>query len=184
MHRRFCFATLAITALLAHPVIAQPAYDMGALPKGATFTWHADNGNATVKYLGQNGPLFKFRYTRDASQGQPIKVTSWSDRAGNTVKARVPSGTVTFTPHDCSMTPGTCQYTESHSRYGRRNVVSTVTFKGGTRHYTKHEDRVSPGTLFEKGTVSIDQYGVALDRDYQHFENGAVTKTGWTRRNR
>ncbi|WP_275041507.1 hypothetical protein [Tateyamaria sp. ANG-S1] len=43
---------------------------------------------------------------------------------------------------------------------------------------------MSPNTLFEKGTQSVDQYGVAIDRDYQSFENGAVTKTGWTRRNR
>ncbi|KIC48745.1 hypothetical protein RA29_13695 [Tateyamaria sp. ANG-S1] len=80
--------------------------------------------------------------------------------------------------------PGTCRYTESHSRYGTRNVISTVTIKNGIWHHTKHKDKVSPNTLFEKGTQSVDQYGVAIDRDYQSFENGAVTKTGWTRRNR
>lgn len=178
------FAIAAITASLALPTTAQPVYDLGTLPKGATFTWRAHNGNATVKFMGQNGQLFKFRYTRDASQGEPVKVTSWSDRMGNTVKARVPSGTVTFTPHDCSMTPGTCRYTEKHSRYGTRTFIRNRTFKDGIWHYTVHKDRVAPVTVHEKGTVNIDSYGVALDRDYQKFENGAVATTGWARRNR
>ncbi|GGX62587.1 hypothetical protein GCM10007385_34650 [Tateyamaria omphalii] len=183
MHRHF-FAIAAIATTLALPAAAQPSYDMGALPKGATFTWRAHNGNAKVKVMGHDGSLFKFRYTRDASLGEPVKVTSWSDSMGNTVKARVPSGTVTFAPHDCSMTPGTCRYTEKHSRYGTRTFIRTRTFKDGIWHYTVHKDRVAAANLHEKGTVNIDSYGVPLDRDYQIFESGAVVTTGWARRNR
>lgn len=64
---RLLFAIAAIAASLALSAAAQPVYDVGALPKGATFTWRAHNGNATVKFIGQNGQLFKFRYSRDAS---------------------------------------------------------------------------------------------------------------------
>ena len=107
--------TIATVLALATNSTAQTSFDMSDTPKGATTRWTSSYGDFSVKHLGQKGDLFKFRFKRAGSKGHPLTLMSWANRNGDTVKAKIGSATITFSPHDCSLTLGRCEYVENHS---------------------------------------------------------------------
>jgi hypothetical protein len=174
----------AFVFVLGAGALAQTSFDMSKTSKGSVTKWASSYGNFSVKHLGQKGALFKFSFKRDGSKGYPLNLVSWSNRNGDTVKAKIGSTTVTFTPHDCSMTLGRCEYVETHSKLGSKNMVWNATRKNGVWSYTKHENKVSNATLLQTGTFTVDKFGYPIDRDFQTYENGHLQEKHWVRRAR
>lgn len=180
--RKIFLAIIAFVLLFASGPTAQTPFDVSKKTKGDITRWASSYGNFSVKYLGQQGDLFRFRFKRDASRGKPLSLVSWTNRNGDTVRAKIGSASVTFSPHDCSLTLGRCSYVEKHSKLGSRSIIWNATSKNGVWRYTKHLNSVSKATLLQAGTFTVDEFGYSIDRDYQTYQDGRLSENGWTRR--
>lgn len=169
-----------VLACLALLVAGQSAaaQDMSALPRGAVFHWQVENGTTTVRYQGRDQRGYRFAFTRDASKGQSLKMIWWADTKGQILLAKAGRNETRFVPNDCSLTTGRCNYVRIEPDGRKQKIVNVTSVRNGLWSYRTYRDRVSPATLVESGTFTLDRFGVMIDRYYQLGDG----KPRWSRR--
>ncbi|MCY1127822.1 hypothetical protein OU426_13240 [Frigidibacter sp. RF13] len=173
--------TLLLLCLTALPLRAETAFDVTLMTEGQTVRWRAENGNTAVTYLGPEGGLYRFAFTRDGSKGDPAKVAVWSNRRGEAVRAEVGGLTVRYKPSDCTLTVGRCTYTEALSDGARRKMVHLASVANDVWTYRLYHTAEAAENLIEEGTFTVDAAAVILDRTYR-IREGGVWRDAWSKR--
>ncbi|WP_284164071.1 hypothetical protein [Frigidibacter sp. SD6-1] len=173
--------SLIFLCLTALPLHAEIPFDVTLMTEGQTVRWRAENGNTAVTYLGPEGGLYRFAFTRDGSKGDPAEVAFWSNRQGEAVKARVGALTLRYKPSDCTLTVGRCTYTETRSDGARRKMVHLASVADGVWTYRLYHTAEAAENLVEEGTFTVDGAGVILDHTYRILEGG-IWREAWSKR--
>lgn len=110
-------------------------------------------------FRGNSGRYFVEDSYRGASpSGQP-EFTTFLDKDGNYVRwVRKDGFQLTFRPHDCTRTPGWCQYTQTGSD-GKREVRLRITT--ATRTGFKFDEYNADGKRLFGGRIELDARGNA-----------------------
>ena len=181
MIRKFIVG-LGICLSYVSVAFAEPSFDVSSKVKADIVRWQTHNGITSVKFLGKRKQLYKLSFVRDGSKGKPLKGTFWSNQRGELVKAEFQGVTTSYSPSDCSLTIGRCEFVETHSRRGQRKMIWNAKIRNGTWHYSLHHSAVSPKNLIQKGQFTVDEYGYYVDRTYQDYVDGVLKAKSWSKR--
>ena len=161
---------------------AQPSmFDISTGAPGTMTRWQADNGGTSVRFDGKAGDAYRLTFERDASKGQPLKMSLWAAQDGQTLRKRSGAVETRYTPHDCSLTLGRCVYREDNSRLGTRLIEWNASEENGVWSYSVHVLKAGNRTLLEDGTFTVDQRGYYIDRTYTQYRSGA-SNSRWSKR--
>lgn len=168
----FGIAVVFGAAISPPPAIAQN-FDITGLLIGHTWRWQADNGNTSFEITG----YLKGRFTRDASKGQPGEATIWMNRKGEAKRLVSGAFEIRFSPNDCFLTVGRCQYRMTVGDRPAERMRRVSTLENGT---WSHELFAKAGTRWEmreSGQFETDEHGAVTWRNYQQDE-----KKRWSKR--
>jgi hypothetical protein len=169
---------IGITGPLAGPAAAAD-FDAAALQPGSVVRWNTDNGRTSVRMTGAEDGVLLWEFRRDASKGQPARLSLRTDRRGETLSVADATGVTRFDPGDCSLTIGTCRYVMTTPDGTRQKMVWTAKVDGGgVWTYALYRDRADKANLVERGRFTVDAYGFYIDRTYQ----GADGRKRWSKR--
>jgi len=137
--------TLAATQVAAQDI----GYKMDAIKPGSTITFkNFDNMVDTHVFEGKTGEHYVFKTYNGPTDAQPLQATVFVTENGEVVRVEKAGGEwITFTPHNCVRTVGTCSYVQKSNKrrpmkYNRFTEVSgntltfSVAFNGGKIEYT------------------------------------------------
>ncbi|MEM7243464.1 MAG: hypothetical protein AAF429_14885 [Pseudomonadota bacterium] len=176
------FSLFVALLICATPAFANwKSYDLSKIPKGTKVKYLSHLGNIEITHLGPKSDGFAYKLTRDNSENAAITVRSWSDAAGNTIRAKVNGETTIISPHDCSMTFGICEYSEKRGQKPVKRYISNATLKADRRVFEIHEIVEGKKVLYRAGWVKIDEFGYTIERADKFYFNGDVVN-GWLRR--
>ncbi len=156
-------------------------FDASVDSPGTMTRWYADNGGTMLRFEGEEAGLLRFYFERDASKGEPLRMTIWSTQDGQSVRWRSGDVEARYTPHDCSLTLGRCIFRGENSRLGARLIEWNASQQDGLWSYTMH--LVAPGErrILEEGAFTVDPRGYVLERTCFEYRGG-VRKERWTKR--
>lgn len=171
MGRLFLFFCLA-AAVFGVGLRAQE-FDISKLPIGYEWRWRADNGNTKFVITGH----LKGRFTRDSSKGQPLEATVHINKKGEATRFVAKHLEIRFTPHDCSLTLGDCEYRMKETGKPSQRMRRVSSVQNGIWSYEVFAAVGSFWRSREKGRFEPDEIGGAIWRTYT--QNG---RKRWSKR--
>jgi hypothetical protein len=146
--------------------VAQTSFDPGAQEPGTVTRWSHSHGTRQMTYLGQDELGFKYEW-RNKTGGQDNVMLIWRDASGQ--KTRLEAGEViqTYTPHDCRLTVGRCEYVFSYMHetledYQEKRIVVNA-LDGDVWTYKNYDKSETPENLDREGTFTVDAFGLVID---------------------
>ena len=152
------------------------AGEVGGLHVGSVLVYDGTIGETSIRYLGQDGDLYRFAKHIGGEADDPATSTFWLDRKGQTVRVIEDDGEILrFEPHDCSRTRGECHYA-FHSELGSQTFRRQNERQGRSWRYrifwiiAPDVERVSM-----EGEVTIDRYGLPISESFVGGERDKET---------
>lgn len=164
---RIFVATCVVLFAFTQSGQAQVSFDPSAQEIGAVTRWSHKYGTRQVTYLGPDGEDFKYEW-RNKTGGQELVIMIWRDSNGQGTRLEGGDEIQTYTPHNCRLTLGRCEYVYSYQhktlpgREEKRIVINSV--EGGVWSYKIYTDEETPANLDREGTFTVDEFGLLIDR--------------------
>ena len=166
---------LILVIFSTRPAAAQAEFDLNQMPLDWVGQIDTDKGITFMRFEGSENRLFRFTY-RVSTGTSEEQIEIWANANSQTVFARSGDVSISFTPHDCWPSLGSCRYTKAYSNGSTEQYFTETAMIGEIRHMQTFLSTASGPVLRTEECLLLDEFGFTK---LSYRINHSTGEAGW-----